>query len=143
MPRSPRATITPSAAAMIPSTASTASCVSIFATTMGPSVSVAAFARSMSAAARTNETAMASTSPATASRSARSSGVGEVSTVRPGGRATPGRPWAQPPVTTVAVARSGSTSSTTSWMAPSPRAMVSPASSSCRREAWSTAMRRS
>ena len=92
MPRSPRATMTPSDTPMISSTASTASCVSILATSIGPGAFTDARASAMSAAARTNETATASTRSATTSNSARSSSVGDDSVVRPGGSDTPGRP---------------------------------------------------
>ena len=143
MPRSPRATMTPSATATMSSTASTASGISILATSMGPPEEGSATrARSTSSAERTNDSATASTSASTrAASSRRSSSVGEERARRPLGMLTPGRPWTQPPVMTSTVARSPWSCTTRSSMAPSPSTTRSPSWSESPTSGWSTAMR--
>ncbi len=134
--------MTPSDAEITSLMASTASWVSILATTMGPSGPTASRTRSTSAADRTNDTATAST-PArhTTSSRRRSSAVGVAGAGRPAGKLTPGRPRTSPPDTTLATTRPPPTVTTESWIPPSPSATRSPAWTWSSRSGSSTAMR--
>ena len=154
MPRSPRATITPSATSTMPSTVSTASGVSILATTIGPA---RRGQRDPTRAARRRRTARTTAPPCRRRRrrraesSRRSSSVGEERARRPDGMLTPGRPWTQPPVMTSTVARSPWSWTTRSSMAPSPSTTRSPSWSEsptrdgrrrCGRRCWCRRARR-
>ncbi len=143
MPRSPRATITPSATAITDSRASTASWVSILATSIGPSGPTAVRTRSTSAAERTKEMATASMSARqTISSRRRSSAVGDSIRKRVLDSDTPGRPSSRPPDWTRATARSPCASSTSRVTTPSPSLTRSPSCRWATSSGWSTAIRR-
>ena len=141
MPRSPRATMTPSAAASSSSRWSTAARVSILAMSLGPSGPSASRTRASSSGVRTNDIATQSACRATLSISSRSSSVGTDGSHRSDGRWAPGRPWIRPPLRTTARTSPPDTSTTTSVTVPSPSTTLHPGLTMSTRCSSSTVMR--